>query len=973
VACLFLVLVVLGGVLPRILLENILSNAFQSVVKIHELSLYPVLTAQSIYLYNSPRDAKENRPVLCLQKIFVHYTLVPKNGRFVTKVVADELRLNFEERSAEERNYEFVMRLIQAPPSKFDPLIFTPENITFKTINAHITTPSWQCFVKGLTAEISVSQMDDIVASINGNHLAGETKWTNEPARNSEFEEGFLDAVLHWRNQKVKLEPLKVHLPNILDGEARFYLKREPNETHVEWTIDKTSLAGPLASTFINTARSVGISLANLHIEQSSGKFLINDQEKTTVTRLSMDALLEQTSIEIMRYPLNLGNVHIQGNWMEESGDLQIFLDEQLPLLLTKDGPSLYRLTAQNWSRNDVMQILPASLQQRFGSWFPLWKSTSFQFSWDDQKESRVLSGQVIPSTADTKTDSKLHFKLVSGTKNSHMNKILSPATFEGSIQISNKQKPRDILEFTGTISDAAQRFDVSAVLKETSLDELIVWLPLNTSPSYLAGVFSGTASVSSDGSEIRCSLNLDGRATSLFGKPLPQTEATTLRSEFALRNTYESAMVKNVTLRCGRWLEASAAPFTLDLATGSFSLRPSARIDLDALSTTFFNISLHGILEVKAPVTYANKVISGHVDILAKDASIGSLSFTSEPPLQSKTPFEYDVPKGVLRVARSVWDNAPRMELSVEPFTFNMSEKSTAIPFSLHTNLSPFLDSGYLSKLENGSLQLDGLVQIAASTLQYEAKLTGSAALLGIRDDKAILSDTRVEGQLTQDGGQGILQCANLAAMGLNVSDLEGSWQYRDGVLKSDNLEGNLFGGKVLGVLSQEVFAPDLRGTLHLKIQQIDLERFTEEFKPKDIVLTGIGNGSLTATWREGQVQDLRMDLLTAENFSVNRSFLEWLLLSQYEQGKWSNKVFKTIRDKALGPASQHAFNSGQLTLEWRNHEYVGEVALKGKGLNLTITPRIDEGVITNALEFRQQIQIQDLVDSLGKAFREQ
>jgi len=208
---------------------------------------------------------------------------------------------------------------------------------------------------------------------------------------------------------------------------------------------------------------------------------------------------------------------------------------------------------------------------------------------------------------------------------------------------------------------------------------------------------------------------------------------------------------------------------------------------------------------------------------------------------------------------------------------------------------------------------------------------------------------------------------------MGLNVSDLEGSWQYRDGVLKSDNLEGNLFGGKVLGVLSQEVFAPDLRGTLHLKIQQIDLERFTEEFKPKDIVLTGIGNGSLTATWREGQVQDLRMDLLTAENFSVNRSFLEWLLLSQYEQGKWSNKVFKTIRDKALGPASQHAFNSGQLTLEWRNHEYVGEVALKGKGLNLTITPRIDEGVITNALEFRQQIQIQDLVDSLGKAFREQ
>ncbi len=959
--------------LPAVVLQYLAGKSLGKIVRIQRLSIYPAISAEKIVLYRSRDEFARNEPLAVLRDVRVSYTLFPKDNRFLEELSVGTAEVNITGKEFERTDSFDHEKDDASEERRVDPLPFIPRKVSISHLQVTAETEDWHVQISGLEGSGYIDNLNSFRARLDGDHVTCHTRHKSASENLLSADKGKTTFSMQYVGGVIRDAVVDLSLPGLASGRTEIHGQVNGGVFGLQWTADNFELEKPLLDVLTALCLRYPITFERLDLRRSTGWF---------PTSFFLPQLIEAT-IEGNIYGVSLGvenaaphldQIALEGKLISGKGTLYATLSNGDRMQFENPDFSSLRITAENWPRASVLQLLPLPWQERFQPWFPEWRDVSWNVLVTSTDTSYDVTLKVVPRAMNIAgagvADGALSFAKET-TPNQPSSRRWRPTHFRCSIRHDKTPEGMPFLQIDGTSDPETGNLSFDTTLNKCPSEMLRVWLPWGVMPRDASGVFSGKVTFLETESTSKVIANLKGDNVRLAGFRFPENEPAVFTSEILLGDDFQHARAQKTILHAGKGLAIVFEQTELTFSPFSIRTRLVVNGNLAEIAEGYGNqYEWRGNLTGTIPLTYENNTLTIRPDLAVDEGCFDSFTTASDVPATLIGKLTYNSNTNQIRFDRFsfVWDE--QNTLSTEPFLYELSNREGEVSFIVKSDLRPLRQWGYVSTVQEGSLSISGIVQLASATYQYEADMNLKADLLSVRDERLLLNDVEIKGKYKNQKAEGDFQCEKLVALGLVCREVAGTWLYSDGVLESRDIRGNSLNGTVHVRLVQRIQGEPRKGELTGRLEQADLARFTEEFKPKDIILAGIVNAEIAAEWAQTGLSRFELHVRSERDLSVNRSFLEWLLLSQYEQGKWSDKMLKTVRDKALGPANQRPFDSGSLDLYWQGNEYTGEVTLKSKGLNLTITPRIDPEVVSNALVLRQEHYLDQVMQSLGKAF---
>jgi hypothetical protein len=279
-----------------------------------------------------------------------------------------------------------------------------------------------------------------------------------------------------------------------------------------------------------------------------------------------------------------------------------------------------------------------------------------------------------------------------------------------------------------------------------------------------------------------------------------------------------------------------------------------------------------------------------------------------------------------------------------------------------VHSDLSPLVAFEYLGKA-TGNLEARGHLAMAGGAI--DAALAGA-----LTAETLVLPGTasRLDGvELTADvtyrdvlQGDGSFSATQLMVGGVTVDGIQSKIATEGDALRFEGARPMVFGGETEVSARAGIFEEGLPILLRVYTHGADLARFTEEFKPPSVILTGIAVGEIIVEITGMTLSDLQVDLVAEEGFSVNRDLVAQALMQQYVVNMPGGVSMQDIIEKTVGKAEQRPFDRGRITLGFEDGRVTGVAILESELLNLTVDIHADPEAIIEAIRMRQQEQAQ-------------
>jgi hypothetical protein len=513
-----------------------------------------------------------------------------------------------------------------------------------------------------------------------------------------------------------------------------------------------------------------------------------------------------------------------------------------------------------------------------------------------------------------------------------------------------------------GVLSDSAPMVEARASLNEVPLMALGAFAPPGTVPEGSAGLITGTTDFQRDVLQTAVSVSATLAGAVLGAWPLGE-DPVLVETALTLANDLSAVTAPALGVRAGSWLDASLGNMKLQLDPFSVEGGLTARVDGPGLPVglPLGGGLLGGTIDLAGPLRYND----GRLDLKAA-LDIEGLGYdtwqtSSGRTLVTELPLAY-VPANTsldLGPASGTWGDG--VAFSIGKASGTVTPLALDIPFTMDADLALLAELGLVGTVEASHGDFTGTMLLTSEG--FAVRLDGSATgeLVALADALATTGGVSFEGTPEYGpgnrlGGAGRAGAISAAGFGVMLENIRTEWRGDGPSLVLEELSGGIFGGFFAGSIRIDPLDPTLPGEASLTFEGIDLARFTEEFKPGDVKLTGIASGSFSAQWTAAGLVSATFSMASEEGFSMNRDMIEQLLFSQYSEGMTGGKTLKDIREQILGESPQYSFDSASLDLSLDEGRFRGTAVFKSPRLNLTIDPAIDEQVLYEALRLRQE-----------------
>jgi hypothetical protein len=220
---------------------------------------------------------------------------------------------------------------------------------------------------------------------------------------------------------------------------------------------------------------------------------------------------------------------------------------------------------------------------------------------------------------------------------------------------------------------------------------------------------------------------------------------------------------------------------------------------------------------------------------------------------------------------------------------------------------------------------------------------------------------------------GTGRLRAVDVAAAGAVFNDPAGAITMDEGRVKTSDATGSLYGGAVrIEDAEIDLFGGTGAGRFRARLEGVDLDRFTKEYEPPAVKLTGLADGLVDFEWNADGLTAFDLELTSTRNFTLNREVIEQLLMTSVTgQVRGLKFLNRRIRKKTIGEAPQRPFDRAAVTLRlvgdtYETQRLEGPVLLESETLDFTIDLRIDVRALADALKLQQEAQIEN-IDSIS------
>jgi hypothetical protein len=525
--------------------------------------------------------------------------------------------------------------------------------------------------------------------------------------------------------------------------------------------------------------------------------------------------------------------------------------------------------------------------------------------------------------------------------------------------------EPPGTAELQFRISEADEWF-IKSSLSKVDLASATSLVKPDLLPEGLEAVLSGRADYTRSTEAGSIHLNLDAAPATLVGIVVPTDQPLHIESSLTGPATMTGLRSKNLALRLTDDAALDIVDFAVEFEPFSVRGRVTGKVDFDYVGPVIGFPSVVGALTMDAPFVYDSNVVEGAMRFEGDGFGYGKWAGPYGTPvvLSGRTRYSVDTQSAVVDDVDVTWGEGSH--LTSTQATVSLDPFSLSGPYHVTTDLAPLVDLRFLDDAD-GNATATGALAIGTeqpTEIQYEL----AARSLILSGAVVAFGGLSSSGNLAYgDSLNGTIQfaAADAATAGAVLNDPRGVCTIQDGVAEAAGVEATLYGGRTTFNASVNVLDMGEGGRLDAHLQGVDLDRFTKEYEPPAVVLTGIADGDISLAWNEDGVKDLRVDLASEEDFSMNREVIENLLLqSVTAEVTGLKRLNRRIREDTIGEAAQRPFERAAMSLSLEGETYdeqrlTGPVSLKSEMLDLSIDLGVDLRAIASAMELQQQAQL--------------
>ncbi|MBI5095439.1 MAG: hypothetical protein HZB26_23775, partial [Candidatus Hydrogenedentes bacterium] len=460
--------------------------------------------------------------------------------------------------------------------------------------------------------------------------------------------------------------------------------------------------------------------------------------------------------------------------------------------------------------------------------------------------------------------------------------------------------------------------------------------------------------------------IGVDLRATELsYGDfRAPGGEPVTIQCDIDSDPKFHAMAIPNMELGLGGAGRVKISAGTVSFAPYDFGARVSANIDLEKLGTVLNLSGIRGVAELNAPAKYSAGALRLPLSGTISDLTVSGAVSPLDQPVSLKGILSIDTAKNECSASELEIRAGAGSVLTITGASLAMDSGKAQIPLSLQSDMAILTRMGWLADIA-GQLKVTGTVSRLDGAYSGSGDFDAQAESLTLPNSLVGLGGVSFKGTLNGDaglGGSGKLRAANISVAGAALHDVTGTVELgKDGVNIAD-LAASVFGGTVKSELSAGLLSGALPVNVNGAFEAIDLDVFTKEFKPPGAILTGVVQGEFSLAMDRESLKDFRVTLGSVNGITMNRNLVEQLLVSGAVKGFTGAKTLERVMSQIVGDAEQRAFDRATLTLSYQDGQLKGQAGLHSKELNLTIDLTVDPAALKDAIEIRQQTQLENV-----------
>lgn len=940
----------LTGLPQRMVAGFLLSSQLDGRATVESIHLENPLVAQGLSLAGSTSSIYG--PLVQVGRVEAAYQLRPDNGRHIETVTISDVQISLEQGESE-NNFQFLLDRLTQPSSGGDMTPWLPERIDLEGLGLALRFPGYQLQADQLNLHAELES-----ATRGGARLdapAAALAWSSAAGTPGEqHSSGSIAVDAAWNPGGADVD-VAVDLGALARLNGTFTTAVQAGAPSYQVSVSEATLADPFWSAVINGLSPVPTRFDSLQLKDSNVQFHFRAQGPA-IDRADVDLALTGFAVGPPASPYYSGPLHLSlhGNYGDQSeigGTLT--LRERLALnasfQLSPDGVT-GTFDWEPWPREELMALVPPAYGGVLATLEPL-TGLGAKGTLSQSADAFTVDGTlaaVFGEAAPMPIPLAISWTRAAGA-----------ATLAISLEAAMEEAR---LKSTTTVPQG-QPARVENVLTSVSPN---AWTARMLGKELLPGLtasLSGRADLSLPaGQPLGIDLDLSGVGLGYGSLALPAEVPLAIVGKMDYDGVSGTIGGKSLKLSQEGTAEVRVTGWSFDLPRAALNAALEGTLSLDAIGQIFALSDLHGstALQGQLAVT-AGGTRFGQVTATSEDLGYGDWSVPYGSQLSLTGSLSYDPAAGALRLEpiQAAIGDGTQCSLAALAFQFADESRPLAVNFDglrFTSDLNLLAGRGLITSATGGHASLtseklawDGSAFTGLASWEFRAETLELPEKMGSFTN---LVHTGKYAPDTGETGGGPLSVGPFTVYEIPFGAATAELSVTPDLVSCTPFETTFLGGTLVLDAALKYHEAQYPATIKAEARALDLEQFTQTFKPPDVVMTGKVNGTAALVISSEGLVDLNVDLTASENLTLNQAAVRQILMSQYVNDAVGSKSIQKVIESVIGKDDQRAFEKAAITLHLEEGLIVGEARLESKNLDVTVDIKAEPEAILQAIQ---------------------
>lgn len=940
----------LTGIPQRLAASALLSSQLGGTSNVSAIQLGNPLVVQGLTL--ASEAASLYGPLVQVDRLETAYRFRPEGGRYISSLSLSGVQLSLE-RGESDSNYQFLIDRFSEPSGGGDVTPWIPERIDLGTLGLSLHFPSFSLALEKLKAHAEMT--DGRTGSAHFGAPDTALVWSSTVGGGGEQRiSGNISVNGSWNPESAAMDA-EIAIGDLARMTGTFSSTLKDGLRYYALAIPEAALRDPLWSALVNDLSPIPTRFDSLQLKDSLVQFHL-PATGPVIDGARVDAALTGVLVGPPAAPFYSGPLHLalHGNYGDKSevaGTLTLreglALDASLSFATEGlDGNFEWK----PWPREDLLALVPPDYAGIITTLEPL-KRLGAKGTLSQRPGTFKIDATLAAGFGDNAT--------VAIPVSLAWTSDAGVSTLALSLDASLDEAR---LKSTTTVPEGGAA-RIENVLAHVSPNAWTGWLLGKEMAPGLVASLSGRADLAlPTGKPLEIALDLSSAGLGYGSFSLPADPPTKLAGTMTYDTTSSVLGGAGLTLAQEGTADLAVSKWSVDLSKAALNAALQGTLSLDSIGPIFAAPDLHGAAAIKGNLSVGpGGTHFDGVTATSEDLGYGDVAVPYGSQLTLTGNLAYDTADSALRLAPIQGKIGDGTQCSLAALTFRFSDESRPLTVNFD-DLNLVSDLSILSVKKLITSAPGGHASLSSKSLAWDGKTFSGlmnwefrAESLELPEKMGSFANLVHSGKYDPGSGEaggGPLSVGPFTIYEIPFGATATELKVTPESVNCTPFETAFLGGTLTLGAELKYREAGYPATIDAQGKDLDLEQFTQTFKPPDVVMTGKVNGKADLVVSAEGLVDLNVDLTASDNLTLNQAAVRQILMSQYVNDAVGSKSIQKVIESVIGKDDQRSFEKAALTLHFEGGLIVGEARLESKNLDVTVDIKAEPEAILQAIQ---------------------